>query len=118
MFIQGSLTALATPFTPRGIDEGVFADLVDWQIREGTQGLVPCGTTGEGSTPTVGERERLTRICGEGAIGRVPGSGGIEDTTGDPERPRVTEFVAGHRLVQLGPVSGGHRPFASLGAEP
>ena len=114
MFIQGSLTALATPFTPRGIDEGVFADLVDWQIREGTQGLVPCGTTGEGSTPTVGERERLTRICGEGAVGRVPVIVGIEDTTGDPERPRVT----GHCFVQLGPVSGGLRPFASLGAEP
>ena len=72
MLIQGSMTALATPFTPRGVDERVFADLVDWQIREGTQGLVPCGTTGEGPTLTADERERLTRICVEGAGGRVP----------------------------------------------
>ncbi len=52
MFVQGSITALATPFTASGIDEPVFAAFVEWQIQQGTKGLVVCGTTGEGPTLT------------------------------------------------------------------
>jgi len=44
MFLRGSFTALATPFTPHGLDEKAFASFVEWQIGAGTQGLVPCGT--------------------------------------------------------------------------
>ncbi len=72
MFLQGSFTALATPFTPSGIDEAAFASFVEWQIGAGTQGLVPCGTTGEGPTLTSTERDRLVRICVERASGCVP----------------------------------------------
>ena len=72
MFLQGSFTALATPFTPFGVDETAFASFVEWQIGAGTQGLVPCGTTGEGSTLTSTERDRLIRICVERASGCVP----------------------------------------------
>ncbi len=72
MFLQGSFTALATPFTPFGVDETAFASFVEWQIGVGTQGLVPCGTTGEGPTLTRTERDRLIRICVERASGCVP----------------------------------------------
>ncbi len=72
MFVQGSITALATPFTASGIDENVFAAFVDWQIQQGTKGLVVCGTTGEAPTLTAAERRRLTQICVERAARRVP----------------------------------------------
>ncbi len=45
--IHGSITALITPFKNGAVDEKAFRALVDWQIKEGTQWLVPCGTTGE-----------------------------------------------------------------------
>ncbi len=45
--IHGSLTALITPFKDGKVDEAAFRKLVNWQIAEGTHGLVPCGTTGE-----------------------------------------------------------------------
>ncbi len=72
MFLQGSMTALATPFTPDGLDQDTFENVVEWQISEGTDGLVPCGTTGESPTLTAGERDRLIRICVDCAAGSVP----------------------------------------------
>jgi 4-hydroxy-tetrahydrodipicolinate synthase len=69
---NGSMTALVTPFRENGIDETSFADFVAWQIAEGTEGLVPCGTTGEAPTLTSAERDRLVRITVEVADGRVP----------------------------------------------
>lgn len=70
----GSLTALVTPFAPGGrqLDERAFARLVDWQIGEGTEGLVVAGTTGEAPTLTATEHDRLLRIAVEAADGRVP----------------------------------------------
>jgi 4-hydroxy-tetrahydrodipicolinate synthase len=72
VFLQGSITALATPFTSDGIDEPCFERFVDWQIGQGSNGLVPCGTTGEAPTLTAGERHRLIRVCVECAGGAVP----------------------------------------------
>ncbi len=72
MFLQGSMTALATPFTSDGLDQATFENFVAWQVSEGTSGLVPCGTTGEAPTLTAGERYRLIRICVECAAGTVP----------------------------------------------
>ena len=72
MFLKGSMTALATPFTSDGLDQGTFENFVEWQISEGTQGLVPCGTTGEAPTLSAGERHRLIRICVECSSGSVP----------------------------------------------
>ena len=72
MFLQGSMTALATPFTSDRLDQDTFENLVEWQISEGTQGLVPCGTTGEAPTLSAGERYRLIRICVECSSGSVP----------------------------------------------
>ena len=44
--LHGSITALITPFIDGGVDETAFAALVDWQVKQGTNALVPCGTTG------------------------------------------------------------------------
>lgn len=68
----GSITALVTPFRGGAVDAHAFRALVDWQIRQGTRGLVPCGTTGEAPTLSDGERDGLIRACVEAAAGRVP----------------------------------------------
>jgi 4-hydroxy-tetrahydrodipicolinate synthase len=70
--IKGSLTALVTPFKNGRVDEDAFRALVAWQIAEGTQGLVPCGTTGESPTLSHEEHDRVIELCVEEAKGRVP----------------------------------------------
>jgi len=70
--IRGSITALITPFKDGKIDEAALRRLIDWQIAQGTQGLVPVGTTGESPTLDHGEHERVVEICVESAKGRVP----------------------------------------------
>ena len=70
--IKGSITALITPFKDGKIDEAAFRKLINWQIAEGTQGLVPCGTTGESPTLSHDEHNRVIEICVEEARGRVP----------------------------------------------
>jgi 4-hydroxy-tetrahydrodipicolinate synthase len=69
----GSLTALVTPFTRDGaFDEKAYRDLIEWQIAEGTNGLVPVGTTGESPTLSHEEHRRVVEICIETADRRVP----------------------------------------------
>lgn len=70
--LKGSLTALVTPFKNGKVDEDAFRALVAWQIAEGTQGLVPCGTTGESPTLSHEEHNRVIELCVEEAKGRVP----------------------------------------------
>src|SRR6201986_2099648 len=69
---RGSFTALVTPFKNGGVDEKAFRDLVDWQISEGTNGLVPVGTTGESPTLSHEEHKRVVEWCVGQAKGRVP----------------------------------------------
>ena len=69
---QGSITALITPFKNGAVDEKTFQRLVDWQIDEGTHGLVPVGTTGESPTLTHEEHTQVIELCIEAAAGRVP----------------------------------------------
>jgi 4-hydroxy-tetrahydrodipicolinate synthase len=69
---SGSLTALITPFRNGAVDEAAFQALCDWQIQQGTSGLVPCGTTGESPTLSHAEHERVVSLCVEAADGRVP----------------------------------------------
>lgn len=86
--LRGSLTALVTPFTRDGrFDERAFRELVDWQIAEGTTGLVPVGTTGESPTLSHEEHRQVVRACVEVAAGRVPvvagaGSNNTEEAIG------------------------------------
>jgi len=70
--LRGSITALLTPFANGAVDEKAFATFVDWQIKEGTHGLVPVGTTGESPTVTHEEHRRIIEICVEVADHRVP----------------------------------------------
>lgn len=69
---RGSNTALITPFKNGGIDERAFQSFVEWQISQGTHGLVPCGTTGESPTLSPDEHKRVVELCVEAAAGRVP----------------------------------------------
>lgn len=69
---KGSLVALVTPFRDGKVDEKAFADLVEWQISCGTDGLVPVGTTGESPTLSHDEHNRVVELCVEVAKGRVP----------------------------------------------
>jgi 4-hydroxy-tetrahydrodipicolinate synthase len=68
----GSLPALVTPFAAGRVDEAIFRDFVAWQVAEGSDGLVPCGTTGEAATLTDEEHRRLIEIAVEVANGKVP----------------------------------------------
>jgi 4-hydroxy-tetrahydrodipicolinate synthase len=68
----GSIVALITPFRGGKVDEPAFASLIDWQIAEGTNGLVPCGTTGESPTLSHDEHMRVVELCVKAAKGRVP----------------------------------------------
>lgn len=69
---KGSFVALVTPFKNGELDEAAFQSFVDWQITEGTDGLVPCGTTGESPTLSHDEHKRVTELCIETTAGRVP----------------------------------------------
>jgi 4-hydroxy-tetrahydrodipicolinate synthase len=69
---QGSITALITPFKGGEVDTDAFRRLVEWQIDQGTHGLVPCGTTGESPTLDHDEHKRVVELCIETAAGRVP----------------------------------------------
>ena len=69
---KGSITALVTPFKDGAVDEAAFRAFINWQIEEGTNGLVPVGTTGESPTLSHKEHDRVVEICVHEARGRVP----------------------------------------------
>ncbi|MDP2654567.1 MAG: 4-hydroxy-tetrahydrodipicolinate synthase [Candidatus Omnitrophota bacterium] len=70
--IGGSIVAIATPFKNDKIDEKRLKELVAFQIKNGTNGIVPCGTTGESPTLSYDEHNHVIDICIEAAKGRVP----------------------------------------------
>jgi 4-hydroxy-tetrahydrodipicolinate synthase len=70
--LKGSIVALITPFRNGKIDEKAFQNFVDWQIRQGTHAVVPCGTTGESPTLSHAEHKRVVELAVEVAKGRVP----------------------------------------------
>ncbi len=70
--LRGSLVALITPFRNGELDGKAFQSFVDWQIGQGTHGVVPCGTTGESPTLSHAEHKRVVELCVEVAKGRVP----------------------------------------------
>lgn len=69
---KGSITALVTPMKGGHVDEAALAGFVEWQIAEGTHGLVPVGTTGESPTLSHEEHKRVVKICVDVAAGRIP----------------------------------------------
>ncbi|MDB5624120.1 MAG: 4-hydroxy-tetrahydrodipicolinate synthase [Devosia sp.] len=70
--LRGSITALITPMANGAVDEKAFSSFVDWQVSQGTHGLVPVGTTGESPTVSHAEHQRVVEICVEVANKRVP----------------------------------------------
>src|ERR1700754_2991748 len=70
--IKGSIPALITPMKDGKVDEAAFRKLVNWQIDQGSHGLVPCGTTGESPTLSHDEHMRVVELCVEAASCRVP----------------------------------------------
>ncbi len=69
---QGSITALITPFKNGEVETRAYQRHVEWQIDQGTHGLVPVGTTGESPTLSHEEHKRVIALCIEAAAGRVP----------------------------------------------
>lgn len=89
----GSMTALITPFKGGKLDEAAFQNLCDWQIRQGTRGLIPVGTTGESPTLSHDEHCRVIELCVEVAKGRalvIAGAG--SNSTG--EAVEYTQYAA------------------------
>jgi len=87
----GSIPALVTPFSDGRVAEDTFAEFVQWQIAEGSNALVPCGTTGEVATLNADEHRRVISITVEAAKGRVPviAGCGTYSTAHSIERIRV-----------------------------
>ncbi len=69
---RGSIPALITPIANGHVDESAFQRFVDWQIEQGSHGVVPCGTTGESPTLSHDEHMRVVELCVEAVRGRVP----------------------------------------------
>ena len=70
--VYGSLVAIVTPFRNGKVDERAFGDLIEWQIANGTNGIVPCGTTGESATLSHEEHHRVIDLTVEVVKRRVP----------------------------------------------
>lgn len=103
--LRGSITALVTPFIDGVLDEKAFSALVDWQIREGTHGLVPVGTTGESPTVTHEEHRRVIEICVEVADKRVPvvAGAGSNSTAEAVSLARFAEDVGADAILTVVP---------------
>ncbi len=69
---SGSIIAIVTPFRNGKVDERALGDLIEWQIAQGTNGIVPCGTTGESATLTHEEHHRVVKLVVEVVKRRVP----------------------------------------------
>jgi len=120
--IRGSITALITPFKNGEVDEKAFKRLVDWQIAEGTQGLVPVGTTGESPTLSYKEHMQVVEICVETARGRVPviAGAGSNSTREAIELTRHAKGVGADAALSVAPYynkptqEGLYRHFAAI----
>lgn len=72
MQFTGAFTALVTPFKNGAVDEEAYRAHIEWQIEQGIDGLVPCGTTGESATLSHAEHVQVIKICVDQVKGRVP----------------------------------------------
>jgi 4-hydroxy-tetrahydrodipicolinate synthase len=103
--LRGSITALITPFANGALDEKAFSSFVDWQIKEGSHGLVPVGTTGESPTVTHDEHRRVIEICVEVTDKRVPvvAGAGSNSTAEAVELTRFAEQVGADAVLSVVP---------------
>jgi 4-hydroxy-tetrahydrodipicolinate synthase len=120
--IRGSITALVTPFKAGAVDERAFKRMVDWQINEGTHGLVPVGTTGESPTLSHKEHMRVVELCVEATAGRVPviAGAGSNATQEAIELTRHAKSVGADAALSVAPYynkptqEGIYRHFAAI----
>ncbi len=89
---NGAFSAIVTPFRDGEVDERSLRELIEWQIQNGVDGLVPCGSTGESATLTHSEHERVIRIAIEQARKRVPVLAGTGSNS-TAEAIRLTAFA-------------------------
>lgn len=105
--LVGCGTALATPFRRGGdVDERALRGFVDWQIDEGIDFVVPCGSTGEAATMTLAEHRRVVEITVEQARGRVPvvAGAGSNDTRKAIELSRMMKEAGATHLLHVSPM--------------
>ncbi|MBU2583580.1 MAG: 4-hydroxy-tetrahydrodipicolinate synthase [Alphaproteobacteria bacterium] len=102
---KGSYTALITPFHNGEIDEDAFVRFVEWQLSEGTHGLVPVGTTGESPTLSHEEHKRVVELTIKTAAGRVPviAGAGSNSTSEAVELARHAESAGANGLLIVTP---------------
>jgi len=102
---KGSFTALITPFKDGTIDESAFCRIVEWQISEGTHGLVPVGTTGESPTLSHDEHKHIVELAVETAKGRVPviAGAGSNATSEAVELARFAKQVGADAILVVMP---------------
>ena len=103
--LRGSITALITPMLDGKVDEKAFASFVDWQIDEGTHGVVPVGTTGESPTVSHEEHRRVVEIAIEVAAGRIPviAGAGSNSTAEAVELARFAEKAGADAVLSIVP---------------
>jgi 4-hydroxy-tetrahydrodipicolinate synthase len=90
--LKGSIVAIVTPFKKGKVDEKAFGDLIEWHIAQGTNAIVPCGTTGEASTLDYKEHYRVIDIAVKTVNGRVPVVAGTGANSTD-ETIEITEHA-------------------------
>ena len=103
--LKGSFTALITPFKDGRVDEDAFVRLVEWQIAQGTHGLVPCGTTGESPTLSTEEHKRVIEICVKTAKKRVPvvAGAGSNSTEEAVDLSKFSKAIGADAVLQVMP---------------
>jgi 4-hydroxy-tetrahydrodipicolinate synthase len=106
----GSIPALVTPFSGQCVDEDSLSAFVDWQIEQGTNGLVPCGTTGEVATLDADEHRKVIATVVRAANGRVPviAGTGTYNTKASIERTRAAADLGADAVLAVVPYY--HKP--------
>ncbi len=105
MQLRGALTALSTPFKDGQVDEATYRDFIEWQIEQGIDGLVPCGTTGEAATMSHEEQGRVIKICVDQVKGRVPvvAGAGSNSTKEAIELTKMAKAAGADAALQITP---------------
>jgi 4-hydroxy-tetrahydrodipicolinate synthase len=103
--LRGSMTALVTPFKAGRVDEERLRALVEWQITQGSHGLVPVGTTGESPTLSHAEHAKVVEICIDQTGGRVPviAGAGSNNTSEALELARHAERAGADAVLVVTP---------------
>lgn len=119
---QGSLVALITPFKNGKVDFGALRALVDWHVEQGTDGLVPVGTTGESPTVDMAEHKKIIETVVKQAKGRIPviAGAGANATSEALELTRFSKAAGADATLQVCPYynkptqEGLYRHFATI----